>query len=239
MSKNLDGIIIPPPEEPNGSVIRVERVWQYRHDIELKTPKPRHSRSVMLALGAGGLLLGAICIFVYSDPGRTDTAVLEEAMASYPAAPDNAVVLTKLRDIVDTTPAPIKSAVTDTREAPLPYMVIPTKRPVLESVKSGGPEKAKRVTSATSAADAIHYNRCKLGCETRDPLIVGTVPVRISTFTGTVSSETPEIDRRNGTVEIGKAALNGAGFVLIQTAALPFTALKLGRNVAVTMSELD
>ncbi len=47
MSGHLEGDIITPAETSNADVIRVERVWQHRHDLELTIPKHRHNRTRM------------------------------------------------------------------------------------------------------------------------------------------------------------------------------------------------
>ncbi len=239
MSHYLDGDIISPSEEPNGGVIRVERVWRHRHDIEIRIPKPRYNRSALLKLGAGGLVLGAICMFAYSDLAPTHTPVLKEAMASYPVGQENAATATRLRGIVDTAPAPMTASIAKTQVASLPYGVIPTKRPIIEPVKSGGSEKVNYGVATTNSTDAIRYDRCNPRCYTRDPLVVGTIPARGSALPSTVLAETTDLESSNQAVEIGTAALNGAGFVLVQTAALPFTTLKLGRDAVIRMSEPD
>jgi hypothetical protein len=175
-------------------------------------------------------MLSVICVFGYSEPILTHNLVSNEAIASYPVGQENAAVSTKLRDIVDTTPASV--SITETQVASLPFAVIPTKRPVFEPVKSGRPEKIERAVSATSSADVLLYDRCNPGCETRDPLVVGSAPTA-------VHAESAELDSSNRAVQIGTSALNGAGYVLIQTAVLPFTTLKLGRDAAIKISEVD
>ncbi|WP_068950735.1 hypothetical protein [Pararhizobium polonicum] len=226
MSNHLEGDIISPPEASIGGVIRVERVWQHRHDLELRAAKARRGRAELLTLGAGGLMLSAICVFAYSELVPTHL-VSKEAMASYPVGQEIAATSTKLRDIVDTTPAPV--SISETQVVSLPFVAIPTKRPLNGLVKS---EKVERAISATSSADVLRYDRCNPHCETRDSLVAGTVPV-------TVHAETAELDSPNRAVEIGASALNGAGYVLTQTAALPFTTLKLGRDAVIKVSELD
>jgi hypothetical protein len=230
MSNHLEGNIISPPEPSNGGVIRVDRVWHHRHDLELGRPKPRHDRAGLITLGTGGLLLSVICVFGYSGPVPTHDLVSKETIASYPVGHQTAAVSTKLRDIVDAAPAP--ASIAEPQEAPLPFAVTPTKRPVFEPVNSGRAEKIERSVSATSSADVLRYDRCNPGCETRDPLFVGSAPTA-------VDAESAELDNPNRAVEIGISALDGAGYVLIRTAALPFTTLKLGRDAVMKISEQD
>ncbi|AYM84832.1 hypothetical protein G6L67_24690 [Agrobacterium tumefaciens] len=240
MSNHLDGDIISPQESSKGGVIRAERVWQHRHDLEIRRmPKPRYNRSSLLTLGIGGLVLGAVCMFAYSDPGPIRTPLLQEATASHPVDKEHATIHTTLPDIVDTAPAPTTANVTGTQVASLPYAVIPTKRPVIEPVKSGGSEKVNDRASTPNSTEVLRYDRCNPACDTRDPLVVGATPTKSVALQPTVIPESTDLERSNQAVEIGSAVMSGAGFVLVQTAALPFTTLKLGRDAAIRMSKLD
>lgn len=236
MSNSLNGDIICPPKPPEGGVIRVERVWQHRHDLEIPLPKLGYNLTALLMLGAGGLMLGAICMFASGDQGQKHNPSLKEATASDSAGRE-AVVSTKLQDIVDTASAPMSASVTDTPTASIPYTAVPTKRPSFERVKSGSSDKVNRVVSNTTLAEVRRYDQCSPSCETRDPLIVSTTPPRNSELSSDILTETTDLERSNQAVEIGTAALNGAGFVLVQTAALPFTALKLGRDAVTDVSQ--
>ncbi|MGV1901719.1 hypothetical protein ACQZ6V_15685 [Agrobacterium sp. 22-3674b3] len=239
MSDHLEGDIISPPEAPNGGVIRVERVWQHRHDLEIRIPKRRHHPSALLTLAAGGIVLGVLCMLAYSDPAPTQTPVLKEAIASYPVGWEAAAVATKLRDIIDVAPAPMMANITETQTASIPYTVIPTKRPVFETSKPSGAGRANPVISTSSSAKVSRYDRCNPSCETRYPLVVGTIPPKNSALSPDSGAEITEIGRSNQAVKVGTAVFNGAGFVLVQTAALPFTRLKLGRDAITKLSELD
>lgn len=237
MSSSRSRDIISRPEAGNGELIRVERVWQHRHDLELRISKPRHNRSALLKLAAGGLMLGVISIVAYSELKPTQTPVLQEATASYPDGREAAVASTRLQDIVDIARAPMTASIAEPRAASTPYTVIPTKRPVFEGVKSGDPQKVNRLGSATTSTNVLRYDRCNPGCNTRDPLVAGTIPPRNSARPSVDPVESTDLESSSGAAQIAKTALNGAGLVLIQTATLPFTTLKFGRDAAMKMSE--
>ncbi|KJF72550.1 hypothetical protein [Agrobacterium arsenijevicii] len=226
MSGHLEGDIITPAEASNADVIRVERVWQHRHDLELTIPKHRHNRTRM-ALGAGGLLLGAICVFAYGDLTPANGLDAKEEMASTPLVWEIVAPSTRLRDIVNTAPA--TNGISETQVASLPHVAIPTKRPLYEPVQSGKPDRS---TSTASSSDVMRFDQCKPVCETQDPLVVGTTPAAVPT-------EATEFESQNPLREAGASALSGAGYVLTQTAALPFTALRLGRDAVIKVSGLD
>lgn len=234
MSNNLNGDIISPSTTArNEDVIRVEGVWQHRHNLELRTQKPRHHRLLALAFGTSALLLGATYMLAIDDLNSMHATVFNEAMTSYPARQESATVSTKLQDVVDIAPEQIGG---DEIQPSLPmYSVIPTKRPYLANTKSQGSGLTDHGVSAMSAASVVHYDRCSPHCETRDPLVVGTVPT-IATATNPASPEGMETEPTSKAVEVGKAVINGAGFVLVQTAALPFTTLKLGRDAMIKIS---
>lgn len=237
MSSSRSGDIISRPEAGNGELIRVERVWQHRHDLDIRTPKPRHNGPAWLMLAAGGLMLGAISVVAYSDPGPTHTPLLQEVTASHPDGREAVAASTRLQNIVDTARAPMTANITETQAASAPYTVIPTKRPVFEGVRSRDPEKMNRLTSATTSTKVLRYDRCNPGCNTRDPLVAGTIPPRNSARPSVGPVESTDLESSSGAAQIAKTALNGAGLVLIQTATLPFTTLKFGRDAAMKMSE--
>jgi hypothetical protein len=237
MSNYLDDDISSPPEASNRGVIRVERVWQHRHDLELRTAKPRPNRAALLMLGAGSLILGVTYVFAYPDMIPMHNLVSREVMASFPVGQENVAASTKLRDIVDTTPATV--SVIETQVASLPVAVVPTRRPVFEPVKSNGPKKINGTVSPASSSDVLRYDRCNPGCKTRDPLVVRTISATVSPLPTKISVETAEVDDTNRAVEIGASALNGAGHVLVQTVALPFTTLRLGRDAVIKIAGLD
>ncbi|MQB07908.1 hypothetical protein DXT91_28105 [Agrobacterium tumefaciens] len=237
MSNHLDGDTISPCEATTGGLIRVERVWQHRHDIELHAQKSRRKNSLR-TIGAGGLFLGAVCIFAYSGLGSPFVAVPDQAMASYPVGEETELGSTKLRDVVNTMPLQEKISVTEARVAVPAYAVIPTKRPIATEADPITPKKARHSSFKSNPSDVVHFDQCRQGCESRDPLVVGTVR-ELSTVPDVVSSETTGAQRPNKALEIGKAAINGAGFVLVETASLPFTTLKLGRNAAMAISGMD
>ncbi|MGV2052453.1 hypothetical protein ACQZ48_20430 [Agrobacterium sp. 22-209-1] len=234
MSGHFEGDIISPPEAPSASVIRIERVWQHRHDLELPVPKPRHNRARFMALGAGGLLLGATCVFSYSDLVPTNGLDPKEAMASHPVDQEIVAASPKLRDVVDAAPATVH--INETQVASLPYVAIPTKRPFYEHVQSGKPEHS---TSTTNSSDVVHFDRCKPSCESRDPLVVRMTPAAVQAEQATITNEAAKFDSPNRAMEVGASALNGAGYLLTQTAALPFTTLRLGRDAVIKVSGLD
>ncbi|UXT20450.1 hypothetical protein FY140_06870 [Agrobacterium tumefaciens] len=234
MSGHLEGDIITPTEVCNADVIRVERVWQHRHDLELTIPKHRHNRARFMALGAGGLLLGAICVFAYGNLIPANGLDAKEALASTPVAREIVTPSTKLRDVADTATATV--GISETQAASLPYVAIPTKRPFYEPARSGKPDRS---TSTTSASDVVRFGKCKPGCDTRDPLVVGTTPAAVHTEPAAILTETAEFENPNPAMEVGASVLYGAGYVLTQTAALPFTTLRLGRDAVVKVSGLD
>jgi hypothetical protein len=153
------------------------------------------------------------------------------AMASTPVERETVAPSTKLRDVADTATV----GVSETQAASLPYVAIPTKRPFYEPVQPGKPDRS---TSTASSSDIVRFDKCKPDCETRDPLFVGTPTAAIHTES-TIITETAEFESPNPAMEVGASALNGAGYVLIRTAALPFTTLRLGRDAVVKVSGLD
>lgn len=233
MSNHLEGEIIVPSEACPAGVIRVERVWQHRHDLELSVPKYRRSQARFIALGAGGVMLGAICVFAYSDLIPAVGADAKTTMASTHVKHEVAAPSTVLRDVVDTAPA--ISGISETQVASLPYVAIPTKRPLYEQVHS---RKSDHSTATTSSSDVVRFDKCKPSCETRDPLVVGTTPASVPEEPATVLTEL-EVESPNMAIDVGTSALNGAGYVLTQTAALPFTTLRLGRDAVLKVSGLD
>ena len=237
MTSHLDGDIISPSEATTAGVIRVEGVWQHRHDIELRAQKSRYWVSLP-SIGAGALLLSAVCLFAYGHIGSTLSPGPDQAMASYPVDRDAALGSTKLRDMVDITPLPQKISVTEAHASVRAYAVIPTKRPIAAEAKSTIPERTRHPASASNPSDVVHFDQCKQGCESEDPLAVSTVR-DVSTVPDVIASETAGVQRPNEAVAIGRAAVNGAGFVLVETAALPFTTLKLGRDAAMAISGMD
>lgn len=239
MSNHLEGDIISPQEAPNGGVIRVERVWQHRHDLELSSPKPRYRPSALLAIGAGGLVLATVCVFAYANLPSTNAQVVTEAVASYPVGQEKVVPSSTLRDIVDTTPATVMVSEAATEAVSPAFTVVPTKRPVYAAAKSGGTEAITSLGAIGQAGDDTRYDRCSPRCESQDPLLRGKVVNTPIPRPDTVDPRTAELQDGNRAAEFGPAALNGAGYVLVQTAALPFTTLKLGRDAVVSLSERD
>ncbi|WP_421359017.1 MULTISPECIES: hypothetical protein [Agrobacterium] len=238
MSSYHEDDIISPRETSNAGVVRAERVWQHRHDLEIQPiPKPRFNRLTSLALGVSSLVLGTICMFAYSDLGPTHVTVPEKAMVSYPGGPETVSVPTALRDIVDA--APLLKPVSKTQFASQPYTVIPTKRPVIEPVKSGRVEKVNYAAATKNSIQVTRYDRCDPACDTRDPLVVGSISPGGHAMPSAIAAEKTDAERPSQAVEIGAAMVNGAGFVLVQTAALPFTTLKFGRDAARGMAKLD
>ncbi|KAA3497950.1 hypothetical protein DXM27_24740 [Rhizobium rhizogenes] len=234
MSSHLEGDIIAPSEASTAGVIRVERVWQHRHGLELTVPRCRRNTARIVALGIGGLMLGAICVFAYSDlipASGTDT---KRAMASTSVGHEIAAPSTVLRDVVDIAPA--ISGINETQVASLPYVAIPTKRPLYEPVQSGKPDRS---TSTTRSSDVVRFDKCKPSCETRDPLVVGTTSASVPDETAAVLTEPAKFESHNTAMDVGASALNGAGYVLTQTAALPLTTLRLGRDAVLKVSRLD
>ncbi|MBO0144651.1 hypothetical protein JZX87_26210 [Agrobacterium sp. Ap1] len=239
MSNHLEGDIISPQEAPNGGVIRVERVWQHRHDLEIRSPKPRYRSSALLAIGAGGLVLATVCAFAYGNLPSTNAPVATDAVASYPVGQEKVVPSSTLRDIVDTTPPTMMVSEAATEAVSPAFTVVPTKRPVYAAAKSGGTEAINSVGVIGQAGDVTRYDRCSPRCESRDPLLGGKVVTTAPPLPNTVETRTSEPEDGNRAAEFGTAALNGAGYVLVQTAALPFTTLKLGRDAVVSLSEWD
>ncbi|QCJ01065.1 hypothetical protein [Agrobacterium larrymoorei] len=237
MSKNLNGdIILPSTTSRKEDVIRVERVWQHRHNLELRTQKPRQHRVLTLAFGTGVLLLGATCMLANGDLSSRHATVLNEAMASYPAPQESAKVSTKFQHVEDVTLRQLGGA--DTQPVLPTYSVVPIRRPANANMKPRGSGQTDQRVSALNAASVLRYDRCAPDCETRDTLVVGTVPT-ISAAPHSASYQNMETEPTNKAVEVGKAAINGAGFVLVQTAALPFKTLKLGRDAVIKLSEMD
>ncbi|WP_281038752.1 MULTISPECIES: hypothetical protein [unclassified Rhizobium] len=151
----------------------------------------------------------------------------KEEMASTPVEREIVAPSTRLRDVVNTAPA--TNGISETQVASLPHVAIPTKRPLHEPVQFGKPDRS---TSTASSSDVLRFDQCKPVCETRDPLVVGTTSAAVPT-------EATEFESQDPLREAGASALNGAGYVLTQTAALPFTALRLGRDAVIKASGLD
>jgi hypothetical protein len=139
----------------------------------------------------------------------------------------------KLRGGAAMTPA--SSDISDPQVASQPHVVIPKKRPSQERIQAG---ELVGSTSTTNSSDGLHFDACMPGCETRDRLVVGKTPAAGETNPAVARAEGAEMDDRDTASEIGISALNGAAYVLTQTAALPLTALKLGRNAVVDVSRL-
>ncbi|NTA83996.1 MULTISPECIES: hypothetical protein [Rhizobium/Agrobacterium group] len=234
MSNHLEGDVIAPSEASAAGVIRVERVWQHRHDLELIIPKYRRNRARFMALGAGGFMLGTICVFAYSDLIPASGTDAKRAMTSTSVEREIAGPSTVLPDVIDTAPA--ISGISETQVASLPYVAIPTKRPLYEPVQTG---KTGSSTSTTDTSVVRHFDKCSPGCETRDPLVVGTTPELVPLESAAVLTEPEKFESPNAAMEVGASALNGAGYVLTQTAALPLTTLRLGRDAVLKVSGLD
>ncbi|XUY29877.1 hypothetical protein RMR21_023230 (plasmid) [Agrobacterium sp. rho-8.1] len=239
MSNHLEGDIISPQEAPNGGVIRVERVWQHRHDLELSSPKPRYGPSALLAIVAGGLVLATVCVFAYSNFPSSNAQVATDAVASYPVGQEKVVPSSTLQDIVDTTPPTVMVNEAVTEAGPPAFTVVPTKRPVYAAARSKETEAIPSVEAIVQAGGVAHYDRCSPRCESQDPLLADKIFNTAPPRPDTVERRTAELEDGNRTSEFGTAALNGAGYVLIQTAALPFTTLELGRDAVVSMAERD
>ncbi|KAA3509141.1 hypothetical protein [Agrobacterium rosae] len=238
MAIYLNGDIIPASPVHTDSAIHLERVWRHRHDLELGAGKPRRVRLAMLALGVGGLLLGSIGMLWYGNLGPAHTTVFEEAMASRPVRQVSKVVSTNLREVRDVASVPVSASKAEPQKDTLPYSVIPTKRPTSATIKSGGSQATGKFSTANSAK-VVRYDRCQPKCETQDPLIVGTIRPVVYVPTSTGDAETIVSERTDKTRDIGAAAMNSAGMVLFQTATLPFTAVKFGRDALIKTADLD
>ncbi|CUX06905.1 conserved hypothetical protein [Agrobacterium fabacearum S56] len=238
MANYLNGDIIPPSALHTDSAIHVERLWWHRHDLELGAGKPRRVRSAMITLGAGGLLLGSVIMLWYGNLGPAHTPVFEEAMASTPIRQVNIGGSTNLRALRDVASVPVPASKAEPQIDSLPYSVVPTKRPTSETIKSGR-SKATGEFSTVNSAKVVRYDRCQPKCETQDPLIVGTIRPVVYVPTSTGVAETIVSERTDETRDIGAAAMTSAGMVLFQTATLPFTAVKFGRDALLKTTDLD
>ncbi|MBE1439490.1 hypothetical protein H4S14_003255 [Agrobacterium vitis] len=171
---------------------------------------------------------------------RSDSAFRYDTLTSDLLHQKDAGMSTELQDSLDATPvpAPVTLSKTETPETPLAYTVIPTKRPVLENGKSVQSKRMDQI-SATNRADAIRYDQCKPECDISNRRIVVTALAKKTASPSQFPVETTDFKSINQTSEIGAAVLNGAGVVLAQTIALPFTTLKLGRDAVSRVSDMN
>lgn len=230
MSTYLEGDLITGPRASNEQVIRGERVWRHRHELDLTVLKSRRHPAQLLTLGAGSLLIVLACAFTYVDLGPTQNLVRGDVNAAHPTGEERVTASTRLQTIVDTAPPPIR--VSEIQAAPLAFSVVPIRRPLDAPVKTQKAYIRDSIASAAKPTNVLRYNQCNLGCETRDSLIVNTIPP-------TLQPEGPELETPNRALELGSSVLHVAGSVLGQTAALPFTTLRLGRDALAGISELE
>ncbi|NTI26910.1 hypothetical protein G6M87_32365 (plasmid) [Rhizobium rhizogenes] len=218
MSNSYNSDLPLSPDASSGGVIRVERVWQHRHDIDLTESKRYHAR--LAAVGAVGLVLGLVCSFFFeqqfpkSDLVPTDQ--LKAVTATREQFGEHRAEIQKAAD------ASAISAIVEMDIASAPVVAVPSKRPVRDELIA---DKAREADGAGAAmpADVIRFDRCSPKCETRDPLIIGSAPHMPPPENVASNLDTDE-------QEPSSSALQGAGYVLGGTASLPFTALRLGRH---------
>lgn len=236
MPNHLEGDIISPAEPTIGGVIRSERVWTHRYDIEVKMQKPRRNLRSLLVVGAGGVMLSTAIVFGYGDLESTHKQVFTETVASTTVREEAAK---NLRDVLASATARASVSPADTQIASFAYTVTPTRCPHFQTGKPSGSLKSIDASSAMNAADTVHFDKCVPGCETRDPLIVGAVHETSPVLVPEGLAELPAPHSSSPALEVGQAALKGAGFVLVQTAALPFTTVKFGHDAVMAVAQPD
>ncbi|MQB27860.1 hypothetical protein DXT95_23130 [Agrobacterium tumefaciens] len=192
--------------------------------------KTHRQRTGIFALGAVGLLLAVISSFAYTGLVSTPNVGTKVAKVGWPVGQELAAATTRPRDSVDI--ALVTPNTNETEVAAPPFVAIPTKRPTPEAAKAKEIRKLDRSASKTSSADVLPYDRCNPICETRDPLIIGALPAAFQGESGALDTPTPA-------AKLGASTLNGAGYVLARTAALPFTTLRLGRDVLIKTVDLE
>lgn len=230
MSNQYNGDLLRALDASDGGIIRAERVWQHRHDIDLADFEPRTFPKRALVIGTSAIVLGLASVVFLADQFSHNVPSVE-AIAAAPAAVGKLDGQpAKLQNLVAVAPASGNKVDVD---LPHPLVVpVPINRPVLkESVPSvkGRAGDAKE----NGPASVARFDECSPRCESRDPLVTGSSPKMLRT------EDAPFIPSGEERGMDPASALEGVRSVFNETAAAPFTALKVGRDVLNRAAGLD
>jgi hypothetical protein len=229
MFDHLEGDILPPQDIKNRGVIFAERVWQHRHDLELKRSKPKRIRSGMLLLVTCSCVLGAIYAFDRPTSAISHSSEIKAPLVAHSSVSADAVSAPKPQDGINPVVAPVGiDSASETNI--LPFNVIPAKRPIAEAAKSSIPQKPDRPDISSKSAGVVLYDQCSPRCETRDPLAVGRGSTVVSTTDIIAGADVGEVQDQGRMLD-SNPTFSDAGTVLMGTATLPLRTIEVARNV--------
>lgn len=228
MTNSHGGDLLPPPYASNDGVIRAERVWRHRYDLDLTASRPRSNRAWLSTGAIAGL--AAACVVLYGLQGSLQDL---PSKGKPPEEPAIGKLLQEDRSVIQRN-VDASSAFGNVVESDIPpptAVVVPIRRPVHQPLVARKAEGANAALTMLPAG-VVRFDRCNPECETRDPLVIGSQPTEFTPKDVALNMRTDE----HGS---NLSALRGAGYVLDRAAALPFTALKMGRDVIGKIAGLE
>jgi hypothetical protein len=202
-------------------VLRADKAWLHRHDIDLTCVRET-GRRAGAKIGACAVIVSLICVSAYIGqqylavtPSDTKERMPIETR-ELPSSPN------RLQAVIDATPA-LRVAIAARPDRPA--TVVPLKRPAFKASYATVRENDKTDADGATAPGVLRFDRCNLRCETQDPLIVG------STSAGRHQDEAPLVARNEDHSSFGLSPLQGAGFILRRAADVPEAAIRTGRRM--------
>jgi hypothetical protein len=215
-----------------------ERTWVHRHDLELKPFRPQRKSSTWLALGAGGILLGAITVLGYSQTGNTTTEVMKEAPRADNFKREAVLEASTHKEITVRPPLGTKAVASEEKQSDLAFTVIPAIRPASTADLSASPNRIQTVSAKSLNGVSANIGRCAQGCAIPPLQTATAIPIPIPAPQRNIRPQAPEIERSNFAFDSSRGAVEEAGYFLGKVAALPLTSLQAGAKAAQTVAEL-
>jgi len=205
----------------------------HSREITLYRDRSKTLQDAGMTIGACALGIGLICAVVYNSrqPETAAPAAPEQSALVERAAP----VLGPVRIIgtnpgsANPRPAIDQSPVFETADTVMPALP-PAATPAVKPMPKPMPSprlaaNGRMDAKAKPPADVMRFDRCSPQCETGDPLIVGA-PAPSFPMT-----EVARVERIDDSAGFTFSPMDGARFILNQTATAPRTALRKGREV--------